>query len=115
MRKFYITRRSPVTSCTVKAVNTTTFEVVDMTVAVDGAFSSNAEALKAIAKSWESPEMNPIAVTGMTCKVQTRGMTMQNWFANADVIYEEEITAEEAASFGKRTKRPQKSSNHKNR
>ena len=46
-----------------------------------------------------------IAVTGMTCKVQTRGMTMQNWFANAEVISEEEITAEEAVSFGKRTKK----------
>ena len=105
MRKFYITRRSAVTSCTVKAVNTTTFEVVDMTVAVDGAFPSKPEALKAIAKNWENPEMKPIAVTGMTCKVQTRGMTMQNWFVNADVISEEEITAEEAAAFGKRSKK----------
>ena len=105
MRKFYITRKSAVTTCSLKAVNTTTFEVVDMTVSIDGAFPSNAEALKAIANSWENPEMNPIAVIGMTCKVQTRGMTMQNWFANAEVISEEEITAEEAASFGKRTKK----------
>ena len=105
MRKFYITRKSAVTTCFLKAVNTTTFEVVDMTVSIDGAFSSNAEALKAIAKSWENPEMNPIAVTGIICKVQTRGMTMQNWFANAEVISEEEISAEEAASFGKRTKK----------
>nr|DAG15879.1 MAG TPA: hypothetical protein [Caudoviricetes sp.] len=105
MRKYYITRKSAVTTCSVKAVNTTTFEVVDMSVAVDGAFPSNVEALKAITKSWENSEMNPIAVTGMTCKVQTRGMTMQNWFANADVISEEEITAEEAASFGKRSKK----------
>ena len=104
MRKYYITRKSAVTTCFVKAVNTTTFEV-DMSVAIDGAFSSNAEALKAITKNWENPEMNPIAVTAMTCKVQTRGMTMQNWFTNADVISEEEITAEEAASFGKRTKK----------
>ena len=49
--------------------------------------------------------MKPIAVTDMACKVQTRGMTAQNWFANADVISEEEITAEEAVSFGKRTKK----------
>ena len=105
MRKFYITRKSAVTTCSLKAVNTTTFEVVDMTVSIDGAFSSNAEALKAITKSWENPEMNPIAVTGMTCKVQTRGMTMQNWFASAEVISEEEITAEEAATFGKRSKK----------
>ena len=105
MRKFYITRKSAVTTCSLKAVNTTTFEVVDMTVSIDGAFSSNAEALKAITKSWENPEMNPIAVTGMTCKVQTRGMTMQNWFVSAEVISEEEITAEEAATFGKRSKK----------
>ena len=105
MRKYYITRKSAVTTCSVKAVNTTTFEVVDMPVTVDGAFPSKAEALKAITKNWENPEMNPIAVTGMTCKVQTRGMTMQNWFANADVISEEEITAEEAATFGKRSKK----------
>ena len=105
MRKYYITRKSAVTTCSVKAVNTTTFEVVDITVSIDGAFSSNAEALKAIAKNWENPEMNPIAVTGMTCKVHTRGMTMQNWFANAEVVSEEEITAEEAATFGKRSKK----------
>ena len=105
MRKYYITRKSAVTTCTVKAVNTTTFEVVDMSVAVDGAFPSKAVALKAITKSWENPELNPIAVTDMTCKVQTRGMTMQNWFVNADVISEEEITVEEAANFGKRAKK----------
>lgn len=105
MRKYYITRRSAVTSCTVKAVNTSTFEVVDMTVAVDGAFTDNASALKAISKNWEHEGFNPIAVTGMSCKVQTRGMTMQNWFANAEVISEEEISAEEAVSFGRRTKK----------
>lgn len=105
MRKYYITRKSAVTTCSVKAVNTTTFEVVDMTVAVDGAFSSNAEALKAITKNWENPEMNPIAVTAMTCKVQTRGMTMQAWLEQAEVISEEVISAEEAATFGKRSKK----------
>lgn len=105
MRKYYITRKSAVTTCSVKAVNTTTFEVVDMSVAVDGAFSSNAEALKAITKSWENPELNPIAVTGMTCKVQTRGMTMQAWLEQAEVISEEDISAEEAATFGKRSKK----------
>ena len=30
MRKYYITRKSAVTTCSVKAVNTTTFEVVDI-------------------------------------------------------------------------------------
>lgn len=105
MRKFYITRRSAVTSCTVKAVNTTTFEVVDMTVAVDGAFTDNASALKAISKNWEHEGFNPIAVTAMETKVQTRGMTMQAWFEQAEVISEEVISAEEAASFGKRTRK----------
>lgn len=105
MRKFYITRRSAVTSCTVKAVNINTFEVVDMTVAVDGAFTDNAYALKAISKNWEHEGFNPIAVTAMETKVQTRGMSMQAWFEHAEVISEEVISAEEAASFGKRTKK----------
>lgn len=105
MRKFYITRRSAVTSCTVKAVNTTTFEVVDMTITVDGAFPSKEAALKAISKNWEHEGYNPVAVTEMQCKVQTRGMTMKAWFDNAEVISEEEITAEEAATFGKRSKK----------
>ena len=105
MRKFYITRRSAVTSCSVKAVNTTTFEVVDMTVAVDGAFTDNSSALKAISKNWEHMGFNPIAVTAMETKVQTRGMTMQAWFEQAEVISEEVISAEEAATFGKRSKK----------
>ena len=105
MRKFYITRRSAVTSCTVKAVNTTTFEVVDMTVAVDRAFTDNSSALKAISKNWEHMGFNPIAVTAMETKVQTRGMTMQAWFEQAEVISEEVISAEEAATFGKRSKK----------
>lgn len=105
MRKYYITRRSAVTSCTVKAVNTTTFEVVDMDITVDGAFPSKEAALKTISKSWEQEGYNPIAVTTMECKVQTRGMTMQAWFEQAEVISEEVISAEEAATFGKRSKK----------
>ena len=105
MRKYYITRKSAVTTCSVKAVNTTTFEVVDMTVAVDGAFTDNASALKAISKNWEHEGFNPIAVTAMETKVQTRGMTMQAWFEQAEVISEEVISAEEAATFGKRSKK----------
>ena len=105
MRKFYITRKSAVTTCSLKAVNTTTFEVVDMTVAVDGAFTDNASALKAISKNWEHEGFNPIAVTAMETKVQTRGMTMQAWFEQAEVISEEVISVEEAATFGKRSKK----------
>lgn len=105
MRKYYITRKSAVTTCSVKAVNTTTFEVVDMSVAVDGAFTDNASALKAISKNWEHVGFNPIAVTAMETKVQTRGMTMQAWFEQAEVISEEVISAEEAATFGKRSKK----------
>lgn len=105
MRKYYITRRSAITACTVKAVNTTTFEVVDMTITVDGAFPSKVAALKAISKNWEQEGYNPIAVTAMECKVQTRGMTMQAWFEQADVIDEQTITAEEAVTFGKRSKK----------
>lgn len=105
MRKYYITRKSAVTTCSVKAVNTTTFEVVDMSVAVDGAFTDNASALKSISKNWEHVGFNPIAVTAMETKVQTRGMTMQAWFEQAEVISEEVISAEEAATFGKRSKK----------
>ena len=105
MRKYYITRKSAVTTCSVKAVNTTTFEVVDMAVAVDGAFTDNASALKAISKNWEHEGFNPIAVTAMETKLQTRGMTMKAWFEQAEVISEEVISAEEAATFGKRSKK----------
>lgn len=105
MRKYYITRRSAVTTCTVKAVNKTTYEVVDMAVAIDGAFSSVADALKSVVKSWENEEFQPIAVSEMSCKIQTRGMTTSAWFEQAEVISEEEVSAEDAAKFGKRSKK----------
>lgn len=105
MRKYAITRRSVVTAATVKAVNTNTFEVVDMTATLDGAFRDNAECLVAITKMWENDEFKPVAVIGMACKVKTYGMTAAKWFEAADVIEECDITAEEAASFGKRQKK----------
>lgn len=105
MRKYSITRRSIVTTAAVKAVNTNTFEVVDMTVTLEGAFADNSTALKAVQKSWENNEFKPVAVTGMACKVKTYGMTAAQWFDNADVIEETDITAEEAAKFGKRQKK----------
>ena len=105
MRKYAITRRSVVTIVNVKAVNTNTFEVVDMTATLDGAFIDHAACLKAITKVWENDEFKPIAVTGMACKVKTYGMTAAEWFDNADVIEETDITAEEAAGFGKRQKK----------
>lgn len=105
MRKYFITRRSAVTTCTVKAVNKTTYEVVDMDVAIDGAFPSKSEALKAVVKSWENEEFQPIAVSEMTCKVQTRGMTASAWFEQSEVVSEEEVSAEVAAKFGKRSKK----------
>ena len=105
MRKYSITRRSIVTTATVKAVNLNTFEVVDMPVALDGAFADNSAALKAVQKVWENDEFNPVAVTAMTCKVKTYGMTATKWFEYADVIEENDITPEEAAQFGKRQKK----------
>lgn len=105
MRKYSISRRSVVTTVTVKAVNTTTFEVVDMTAVLEGAFASTADALKAVKKAWENDEFSPVAVTGMTCKVKTYAMTAAKWFACADVVAEEDITPEEAAQFGKRSKK----------
>lgn len=105
MRKYFITRRSIVTTATVKAVNLNTFEVVDMTVTLEGAFADNYAALKAVQKVWENDEFNPVAVTSLSCKVKTYGMSVAQWFDNADVIEETDITLEEAAKFGKRQKK----------
>lgn len=105
MHKYAITRRSIVTTVTVKAVNLNTFEVVDMTVTIDGAFADNSGALKAVQKAWENDEFNPVAVISLSCKVKTYGMTAAQWLDNADVIEENDITPEEAAQFGKRQKK----------
>lgn len=104
MRKYAITRRSAVTVCNVKSVNVNTYEVVDMNCTLEGAFADATEALKAVNKAWENDEFKPIAVTGMSCKVKTYAMTAQQWFDNAEVISETEISADEAAKFGKRSK-----------
>ena len=105
MRKYSITRRSIVTTATVKVVNLNTFEVVDMTATLEGAFADNSAALKAVKKVWENDEFNPVAVTSLSCNVKTYGMTAAQWFANAEVIEETDITPEEAAQFGKRQKK----------
>lgn len=105
MRKYSITRRSIVTTATVKAVNLNTFEVVEMTAILEGAFADNSAALKSVQKVWENAEFNPVAVTSLSCKVKTYGMTAAQWFENADVIEETDITPEEAAQFGKRQKK----------
>lgn len=105
MRKYFITRRSIVTTVTGKAVNLNTFEVVDMTATLEGAFADNSAALKAVQKVWENDEFKPVAVTSLSCKLKTYGMTASQWFANADVIDETDITPEEAAQFGKRQKK----------
>lgn len=104
MRKYSITRRSIVTTAIVKAVNLNTFEVVDMSATLEGAFADNAAALKAVQKVWENDEFNPVAVTGLSCKVKTYGMTAAKWFETADVVEENDITPEEAVQFGKRQK-----------
>ena len=105
MRKYSITRRSIVTTVTVKAVKLNTFDVVDMVATLEGAFADNSAALQAVQKVWENDEFNPVAVTSLSCKVKTYGMTASQWFDNADVIDETDITPEEAAQFGKRQKK----------
>lgn len=105
MRKYYITRKSAVTAVSLKVVNSTTFEVLDDSIVLDGAFSDPAEALKAVNKEWEKPDVKPIAVTGLSCTIKTLAMTVKQWFDNAEVVDEKEVTAEEAASFGKRAKK----------
>lgn len=105
MRKYYITRKSAVTTVSLKTVNSTTFEVLDDSIVLDGAFSDPAEALKAVSKEWEKPDVKPIAVTGLSCTIKTLAMTANQWFDNAEVVDEKGATAEEAASFGKRVKK----------
>lgn len=104
MRKYAITRRSIVTMVDVKAVNTTTFEVADMCATLEGAFADTAAALKAVTKVWDYEGFKPVAVTGVTCTVKTYGMTAAQWFRNAEVLEEVDVTPEEAVKFGKRKK-----------
>lgn len=105
MRKYFITRKSAVTVVSLKVVNSTTFEVSDASIVLDGAFSDPADALKVVNKVWENLEIKPIAVTGLSCTIKTLAMTAQQWFDNAEVVDEKEVTAEEAATFGKRSKK----------
>ena len=105
MRKYFITRKSAVTTVFLKVVNSTTFEVSDSSIVLDGAFSDHAETLKAVNKVWENLELKPIAVTGLSCTIKTLAMTAQQWFDSAEVVDEKEVTVEEAAQFGKRSKK----------
>lgn len=105
MRKYYITRKSAITTVSLKVVNSNTFEVSDDSIVLDGAFSDPGEAMKVVNKVWEKTYVKPIVVTGLSCKIKTLGMTAQQWFDAAEVVEEKEVTAEEAASFGKRAKK----------
>lgn len=105
MRKFFITRKSAVTTVSLKVVNSITYDVSDSSIVLDGAFSDYADALKVVNKVWDNPYLKPIAVTGLSCTIKTLAMTAQQWFDNAEVVDEKGVTAEEAASFGKRSKK----------
>ena len=105
MRKNFITRKSAVTTVSLKVVNSTTFEVSDDSIVLDGAFSDPTETMKVVNKVWEKADVKPIAVTGLSCTIKTLAMTAQQWFDNAEVVDEKEVTAEEAAQFGKRAKK----------
>lgn len=105
MRKYYITRKSAVTTVSLKVVNSTTFEVSDDSIVLDGAFSDPSEAMEVVNKVWEETDVKPIAVTDLSCTIKTLAMTAQEWFDAAEVVDEKEVTAEEAASFGKRSKK----------
>ncbi len=105
MRKYFITRKSAVTTVSLKVVNSSTFEVLDDSIVLDGAFSDPTEAMKAVNKVWAMVDVKPIAVTGLSCTIKTFAMTAQQWFDNAEVVDEKEVNAEEAAAFGKRTKK----------
>ena len=105
MRKYFITRKSAVTTVSLKVVNSTTFEVSDDSIVLDGAFSNPAEALMVVNKVWEKTDVKPIAVTALSCTIKTLAMTAQQWFDKAEVVDEQEVAAEEAAKFGKRFKK----------
>lgn len=105
MRKYYITRKSAVTVVSLKVVNSATFEVLDDSIVLEGAFSDPNETMKVVNKVWEKTDIKPIAVTGLSCIIKTLAMTAQQWFDAAEVVDEKEVTAEEAASFGKRAKK----------
>lgn len=105
MRKYFITRKSAVTTVSLKVVNSSTYEVMDDSIVLDGAFSDPVDAMKTVNKVWEKADVKPIAVTGLSCTINTLAMTAQQWFDNAEVVDEKEVTAEEAASFGKRSKK----------
>ena len=105
MRKYYITRKSAVTTVSLKVVNSTTFEVLDDSIVLDGAFSDPAETMEVVNKVWGKVDVKPIAVTGLSCTIKTLAMTAQQWFDAAEVVNEKEVTAEEAESFGKRVKK----------
>lgn len=105
MRKYFITRKSAVTTVSLKVVNSSTFEVLDDSIVLDGAFSDPIEAMKAVNKVWAMVDVKPIAVTGLSCTIKTFAMTAQQWFDNAEVVDEKEVNAEEAAAFGKRIKK----------
>ena len=105
MRKYYITRKSAVTTVYLKVVDSFTYEVSDAEIVLDGAFTDNGEAMKAVNKVWEDESVKPIAVTNLSCTIKTFAMTANDWFEKAEVIEEQAVSAEEAALFGKRTKK----------
>ena len=105
MRKYFITRKSAVTTVSLKVVNSTTFEVSDSSIVLSGAFSDPTEALKVVNKVWWNPDIKPIAVTGLSCTIKTFAVTAEQWFDAAEVVDEKEVSAGEAASFGKRAKK----------
>ena len=105
MRKYFITRKSAVTTVSLKVVNSSTYEVSDAEIVLDGAFSDATEAMKAVNNVWDDEVVKPIAVTNLACHVKTLAMPAQIWFENAEVIDEQDVSAEEAAQFGKRTKK----------
>jgi hypothetical protein len=106
MRKYYITRKSAVTTVSLKVVNSTNYEISDAEIVLDGVFSVPDEAMKAVNKVWKDEVVKPVSVTNLACKVNTLAMTAKNWFENAEVIEEQDVSVEEASQFGKRTKKP---------
>lgn len=105
MHNYYITRKTIFTNVIFKLVDTSTYEVSDGMVTLNGTYTSKSEALKAISKVWTNETLKPVDVVSMSYAIQTKGMSQKDWFENAEVIDQQEISVEEASAFGKRPKR----------
>lgn len=71
---------------------------------VDGAYDSASAIEARLDKGNYFPNDKVLSVQDYTTHIQLRGMTADDWMANSELINDNTVTAEEAASFKKRSK-----------